>query len=144
MQYKTQVKYLSIKVHEAKGEKLDGVEKVLKVLLKEGHAHDIFEYFTIFFLNGKNREIKRMDFGPGAHNENVVYPGTIAKLALEFNAVNVIMGHNHPSGEHQPSKSDILLTRKLRDALHLIGVYVLDHIVYSGSGYTSMLQEKII
>ena len=73
-----------------------------------------------------------------------VHPREVVKRALELNASAVIFGHNHPSGIPEPSKSDIALTKRLADALSLVEVRVLDHIVVGGEDTVSMSNRGLI
>ncbi|MDR6229695.1 DNA repair protein RadC [Pseudomonas sp. SORGH_AS199] len=69
-----------------------------------------------------------------------VYPREVVKLALEHNAAAVILVHNHPSGDPQPSNANRQLTHKLMDALNLVDVRTLDHIVVGNEGCLSMVE----
>ena len=69
-----------------------------------------------------------------------VYPREVVKLALEHNAAALILVHNHPSGDPEPSMADRNLTTKLRDALNLVGVRTLDHIVVGNEGCVSLAE----
>lgn len=87
------------------------------------------EYFVLALLDEKNRIIKTEVAFTGTIDESPVYPREIVKAALEVNAASVIFAHNHPGGLLKPSSADITLTRKLIDALQVINIDVLDHIV---------------
>lgn len=87
------------------------------------------EHFTVLFLNAKNNVIESKVLFSGGLNSAEVQPRVIAKEALLCDALSVILSHNHPSGDCQPSQSDIRLTHRLAEVLNLIDVKVLDHII---------------
>ena len=101
------------------------------------------EVFACLFLNTKNQLIKYQELFQGSINSASVYPREVVKLALKHNAAAIIFAHNHPSGSHQPSRADKQITRQLKDALDLIDVIVLDHIII-GEGTFSMAERGLI
>lgn len=102
------------------------------------------EVFGVLFLDNKHRVISfdRMFFGTidGAS----VHPREVAKRALHHNAAAVILAHNHPSGTPEPSRADITLTKRLRDALALLDVRVLDHLVIGHRESCSFAERGLI
>ncbi len=98
-------------------------------LLFQGKA---YESFVVLFLDVKNRLIEAEEMFRGTLTQASVYPREIVKAALARNAAGVILAHNHPSGEPEPSSADLLLTQTLKQALGLVDVRVLDHIVVAG------------
>ncbi len=101
------------------------------------------EIFSCLFLDNRNRviEFKRMFYGTidGAS----VYPREVAKAALAVNAAAVIFAHNHPSGVAEPSNADKRITDRLKDALALLDIRVLDHIVI-GDEAVSMAERGMM
>ena len=97
-------------------------------------AHLPHETFCILLLDTRHRLIEAVDLFRGTLNQTGVYPREVVKLVLSRNAAAVVLAHNHPSGETEPSPSDEQLTRELRDALALIDVKVLDHFVIPAHG----------
>jgi DNA repair protein RadC len=95
------------------------------------------EIFVCLFLDTAHKIISYEEIFHGTINACRVYPREIAKLALGFNATAVIIAHNHPSGTLKESPHDIELTQKLQEALNLIEVKVLDHIIV-GQGTKSL------
>lgn len=73
-----------------------------------------------------------------------MYPREVVKLALQCNAAALILSHNHPSGNPTPSTADVTLTRHLRDALQLVNIRLLDHIVIGVDGTTSMVESGLL
>jgi len=87
------------------------------------------EVFACLFLDTKNHVIKFDELFTGSLNSAEVHPREVVKQALNHNAHAVIFAHNHPSGDNTPSQSDIQITQTLRDALSLIDIKVLDHLI---------------
>lgn len=105
-------------------------------------AHAKHEIFAALFLDAQNRLIAHRDLFHGTLTQTSVYPREVVKEALRQNAAAVILAHNHPSGAAEPSRADELLTRTLRDALALVDVKVLDHIIVAGPGRTLSFAER--
>lgn len=99
------------------------------------------EVFAVIFLDNRNQvlQYKEMFFGTLASTS--VYPREIARLALRLNAAAIICSHNHPSGHPEPSGADRTITERIRQALELVDVRVLDHIVVGG-GRTVSFAER--
>lgn len=87
------------------------------------------EVFYVLWLNSQHRVIKHGVLFQGTLSSGAVYPREVVKDALSCNAAAVIFAHNHPSGDSEPSKADISLTRELKRALALIDVQTLDHFI---------------
>lgn len=103
-----------------------------------------YEVFGVMFLNSQNRLICFDEMFRGTLNQTSVYPREVVKAALLHNAAAVIFTHNHPSGSLQPSGMDERLTKILKDALALVDVRVLDHIIVSGDRSLSMAEQGLI
>ena len=99
------------------------------------------EQFCCLFLNSQHHLIKFEKVFSGTIDGASVYPRVIVRKALELNAAAIIFCHNHPSGVTEPSQSDIKLTERLTEALKLIDVRVLDHII-TGLNETSSMAES--
>lgn len=91
------------------------------------------ECFIILFLDVRNKLICMEELFSGTLNHATVYPREVVKATLRHNAASVILAHNHPSGDPEPSDADITLTEALADALELIDVQLLDHFVVAGT-----------
>ncbi|MCX5974356.1 MAG: DNA repair protein RadC [Coprothermobacterota bacterium] len=87
------------------------------------------ESFQVIYLDSKNQPIERREISRGTVNASLVDPKEILKEASLCSAVSVILAHNHPSGDPQPSTEDIRLTLAIKEACTLVGLKVLDHIV---------------
>lgn len=90
------------------------------------------ESFHVLFLDVKNRLIDSRELFRGTLTHTSVYPREVLKEALARNAASVMLAHNHPSGNPQPSEADLLLTRALAQALALVDIRILDHFVVAG------------
>ena len=102
------------------------------------------EAFVCIWLDAQHRAIAFEVAFQGTLTHTSVYPREIVRRALERNAAAVIFAHNHPSGVAQPSRSDELLTRDLKDALALVEVKVLDHFVVAGNQALSFAERGLL
>ncbi|QLF94887.1 DNA repair protein RadC [Pseudomonas sp. ABC1] len=98
------------------------------------------EVFALLMLDSKNRIIGFREVFRGTIDTTRVYPREVAKTVLKHNAASVVLVHNHPSGDPEPSQADYLLTKKLKTALELVGTRTLDHIVVGREGFVSLAQ----
>jgi len=99
------------------------------------------EVFAVLFLDAQHRLIKLDQMFTGTLGQTSVYPREVVKLALTRNAGAVILAHNHPSGVAEPSRADEFLTQSLKNALALVDVRVLDHLVI-GQGQVVSFAER--
>jgi DNA repair protein RadC len=113
------------------------VKQYLQLQLSE-RAHEVF---GVLFLDSQNRMLSFEELFRGTLTQTSVYPREIVKRALELRAGAVILAHNHPSGVAEPSRADELLTGALKNALSLVDVKVLDHVVV-GKGCTVSFAER--
>lgn len=102
-------------------------------ILKMRLAHIEDEVFTVAFLDTRHRLISIQDLFHGGIDGCEVHPRVVVKRALELNAAAVILGHQHPSGEPEPSSADRALTARLKQALALVDIRLLDHFVVGGA-----------
>ena len=102
------------------------------------------EAFVCIWLDAQHRAIAFEVPFTGTLTQTSVYPREIVKAALRINAAAVIFAHNHPSGVAQPSQSDELLTRNLKEALSLIEVKVLDHFIVAGNQAISFAERGLL
>jgi len=103
-----------------------------------------YEEFWIILLNRANKILGQKMISEGGMSGTVVDPKKIFKMALEHHACGIILGHNHPSGNIQPSESDRRITQKLLDAGKLLEIAVLDHIILADNQYYSFSDEGAI
>lgn len=102
------------------------------------------ESFRVMFLNNRHGLISLKELFRGTIDGATVYPREVVKAALSFNAAAVILTHNHPSGHTEPSHADKAMTKQLIDALNLVDIRVLDHIVVGGSDTYSFAEHGLI
>lgn len=101
------------------------------------------EEFMVLFLNTQNRLIECETMFTGTLNQTSVYPREIVKAALACNAAAVILAHNHPSGDPEPSRADQMLTQTIKAALALVDVRVLDHVIVGGAASVSLAERGL-
>lgn len=106
-----------------------------------GHDHEVF---AILFLDNRHRVIEFVPLFRGTIDGASVYPREVVKEALRRNAAAVILAHNHPSGVAEPSQADELITNRIREALALIDVRVLDHLVVTGDTIVSFAERGLL
>lgn len=99
------------------------------------------EIFAVLFLDGQHRLLRLEEMFHGTLTQTSVYPREVVRRALALNAGAVVLAHNHPSGVAEPSQADEYLTQTLQNALKLVDVRVLDHIVV-GRGHTVSMAER--
>lgn len=102
------------------------------------------EVFAVLFLDNRHRLIEYVEMFRGTLDGASVHPREVLKEALRFNAAAVILAHPHPSGNSEPSQADKLITRQLREALALIEVRTLDHIVVAGNDTVSFAERGLL
>ena len=104
----------------------------------EDMRHRNKEIMKLLFLNTKSRFLGENDISVGTVNTTLVSPREIYLEALRKNAVSVILLHNHPSGDPIPSKEDIMITERVREAGMIIGIELLDHIIIGDNCFGSL------
>lgn len=115
-----------------------------KAFLATHFADRVSEVFAVLFLDNRHRVIAFEDLFFGTINGASVYPREVVRQALHHNAAAVILTHNHPSGVAEPSRADEKITTRLCDALALVDVRVLDHIVVAGSATVSFAERGLL
>jgi DNA repair protein RadC len=116
------------------------IARLLQSRLKD-HRHEVF---IVVYLNRANKIKSIQDISKGGITGTVADPRIIIKKALEEDAVNIILCHNHPSGSLKPSRADEELTQKIKEAAEYLDIRVLDHIIVSEEGYYSFADEGIL
>jgi DNA repair protein RadC len=99
------------------------------------------EHFVCVFLSTKNHVISTEVVSIGSLNSAIVHPREVFKAAIKFSSASILCVHNHPSGDPTPSPEDIELTNRLVEAGAIIGIEVLDHLIFGSSSFYS-LKEK--
>ena len=112
--------------------------------LKAQLAHRPYEVFACLFLDNRHRVLAFEELFRGTLDGASVHPREVVRASLKHNAAAVILAHNHPSGVAEPSAADRNITLQLRDALQLVGVRVLDHLVVGAGEPTSMAARGLL
>lgn len=120
-----------------------GRMKVQEYLRIHQHGNQ-FESFGAIFMDNRHRPLSIEELFQGSIDTAHVHPRVIVKRALDLGAAAVIIWHNHPSGEPNPSQADLAITRKIRDALELMDIRLLDHFIAADNGVFSMAERGII
>ena len=102
------------------------------------------EEFWVIFLNRSNKIMGRMKLSQGGISGTVTDVRVVMKRAIEYLASGIIVAHNHPSGNLNPSESDTKITQKIKEAGNLMDIQLLDHIIICDKGYYSFADEGIL
>jgi len=115
-----------------------GTSEALIDYLVADMAHLPVERLRVLFLNAKNHLLRDELVCDGSVNEAPIYPREIMRRALEVGATALILAHNHPSGDPQPSEGDIDATRRVAEAARALDIRIHDHVILARSGWSSL------
>ncbi len=107
-------------------------------------AHLTRERVRVLYLDGKNKLIRDEHISEGTIDEAIVHPREVIHHALDAGACGLILVHNHPSGDPEPSKSDITITNRIAEAGRLVDIRVLDHVIIGRSGHVSLRAKGLV
>ncbi len=134
------MKVLSARHHRGRTIKSpDDTQAYLRLRLANKRA----ELFGCLYLDNRHRVLELCELFHGTIDGTSVYPRVVVQQALQVNAAAVILFHNHPSGVAEPSQADERITRRLKNALELIDVRVLDHFIVAAGDSVSMAARGI-
>jgi len=102
------------------------------------------EHFRTILLNTKNHVLKTVEISVGSLDASLVHPRECFRPAIGASAASVILMHNHPSGDPEPSADDIAITKRLKEAGQLVGIEVLDHIIFGEGKFVSLKERGAI
>jgi DNA repair protein RadC len=102
------------------------------------------EHFIAFYLDTQNRLIERQIVSIGTLNASLVHPREVFEPAVVLHAASIIVAHNHPSGDIKPSDDDLAITRRLIEAGKVLGIELVDHIIFSTSGFLSLKDKSCL
>jgi DNA repair protein RadC len=105
---------------------------------------ELKEKFILVCLNSANKIIRHETISIGSLNSGVIHPREIFKVAIENSSASVVLIHNHPSGNPEPSSVDLLTTKKLVEAGKILDIPVSDHIIVAGNLYTSFFERGLL
>lgn len=119
-----------------------GTEEAIPLLRKMIPEGDEREHFLALYLDVRNRVKQAYVVSIGIATSSLVHPREVFRPAILAGAVGVVLAHNHPSGDPEPSAEDLALTRRLASAGTLLGISVLDHVILGAPGRHVSLRER--
>ncbi len=102
------------------------------------------EYFLSLYLDGANHLCETRVITIGTLNQSLVHPREVFAPAIEQRCASIIVAHNHPSGVLSPSKEDIEVTKRLQESGKILGIELLDHLIFTKNGYVSLRDENFM
>jgi DNA repair protein RadC len=102
------------------------------------------EYFLSLYLDGANNLIETKIITIGTLNQSLVHPREVFSYAIEKRCASIIVAHNHPSGILKPSSEDITVTQRLKEAGQILGIELLDHIIFTKDAFVSLKEEGVL
>ena len=102
------------------------------------------EHFLVLLLNARHEVMGKETVSIGSLNASIVHPREVFKPAITASAASVILVHNHPSGDPEPSEEDLTITKRLVEAGELLGVQVLDHVIVASRGVVSLRSRNLL
>lgn len=118
-------------------------EEVSRLMMEE-MRHLRKEVFKIILLNTKNHFIKHVNISVGCLNSSIVHPREVFSEAVKAGCSGIVLVHNHPSGDPEPSREDIETTERLVNAGNILGIKVLDHVVIGDGRYISFKEQGLM
>jgi DNA repair protein RadC len=118
----------------------EAVVKAIRASIKDKAK----EHFKLILLNPRNKIIGISTISIGTLNASLVHPREVFKDAIMHSAASVVLAHNHPSGDPEPSEDDLKITKKLVESGKILGIEVLDHIIIAKNGFKSLANEGLI
>ncbi len=125
----------------------DGVQfddSVVARALISRYAHESQEHLGAVLLDSRHRVLKQCEIYVGTVSRALVSTRDIVRIALEANAVGIVLFHNHPSGDPSPSAEDLTFTRKVQQSLSLVDVELIDHLIVATQRYCSMRGKGLL
>ncbi|HZM27507.1 MAG TPA: DNA repair protein RadC [Gemmatimonadales bacterium] len=102
------------------------------------------EHFMVLLLNARHEVVAKETVSIGSLNASIVHPREVFKPAVVASAATVVLVHNHPSGDPEPSEEDLAITRRLVEAGDLLGIQVLDHVIVAERGVVSLRARQLL
>jgi DNA repair protein RadC len=118
----------------------ESVVKAIRASIKDKAK----EHFKLILLNPRNKIIGISTISIGTLNASLVHPREVFKDAIMHSAASVVLAHNHPSGDPEPSEDDLKITKKLVESGKILGIEVLDHIVIGKNGFLSFKEKGLV
>lgn len=123
--------------------KASSPEDIAKIFM-EDMRYKTKEHFKILLLNTKNMIIKTEEISIGNISSAIVDPSDVFRPAVKHGAANIVLIHNHPSGNPEPSEADLMVTNKICKAGELLGIHVIDHIIIGDNKFVSLNRERLL
>jgi DNA repair protein RadC len=117
-----------------------GIAEIFIPILRDDNK----ERFIVVCLNSANKIIKHETISIGNLNSSVVHPREVFKVAIDNSSASIILIHNHPSGNPEPSNEDIRITKKIVETGKIMEIPVFDHLIIAGETYTSFVEKRLI
>lgn len=130
-------------LHRWEQPKIKCPKDLYQLLITDSKEYET-ERFRAVLLNTKNQVLKVVEVSHGSADGTMAAPRDVFRQAVREGATNVMVAHNHPSGDPEPSRADIELTQRLVEAGRLIGITVLDHIVMGDGRYVSFAERQML
>ncbi len=105
---------------------------------------ELQERFIVLLLNSANRMYKEVVVSIGSLNASIVHPREVFRQAISSSAASLIVVHNHPSGNPEPSREDLAITKQLSEAGKILDIKLLDHIIIAGDSFTSLRERQLM
>jgi DNA repair protein RadC len=102
------------------------------------------EVFFVLLLDAKNALRSQVEISSGTLNASLVHPREVYKAAIDQRAASIVVVHNHPSGNPDPSREDAEVTRQLAEAGRIVGIPLHDHVIVAGDRFTSMAEKGLL
>mgnify|MGYP001340635749 FL=1 len=102
------------------------------------------EKFVVFILDSANHVVAIKTVSEGILNSSLVHPREVFRSAIVLNAASIILAHNHPSGNPEPSAEDLMITKQLVEGGKIISIPIHDHIIFAGQSFTSFAERGLI
>jgi DNA repair protein RadC len=139
LQYSSKIKVSTLPIIKSS----EDVYQILLTTWAEGKI-EFVEHFKVILLNRANRVLGICTLTTGCSTSTISDPKLVFVLALKANACNIVIAHNHPSGQCKPSRADEELTHRMKEAGKILEVKVLDHLIVTKEGYYSFADEGLL
>lgn len=102
------------------------------------------EYFVVFFLDVRNQIIRQETVSIGSLNASLVHPREVFEPAIKYLAAQILIAHNHPSGDPSPSPEDLEITKRLCEAGKILGIEIIDHVIVATTKFLSLKSKNLL
>jgi len=149
---KTYIRTISWKFRDAEVEYPQLKDRKIKITSPQeiyDNFHFLFEgevkeRFIVFWLSSSNIITGFEVISEGLLNSSLVHPREVYRGAIVSTCANIILAHNHPSGNLEPSSEDISITKQLVEAGKIMGITVFDHVIFGDEGFTSFMERRLL